>query len=112
MVAISVIQRVDAKRLQKGVEGLMGRAYEVRVTRHSEGEVRGFVRNGDGKEYGCTLTEATTFCSCKDALYRSTTCKHCVALALYVIRNPQGEPSEGERKPDLRLARVREGFCG
>jgi uncharacterized Zn finger protein len=112
MVATTVLAKVDGKRLQKAVEGLVGGAYEVKVTRHSEGEVRGFVKNGDGKEYGVALTEGESFCSCKDSLYRGIACKHSVALALYVIRNPQGE-----HKPDLRLAKVktteeqeREGF--
>ena len=112
MVATTVLAKVDGKRLQKAVEGLVGGAYEVKVTRHSEGEIRGMVRNGDGKEYGVALTEGESFCSCKDALYRGTACKHSVALALYVIRNPQEHPQEGERKPNLKLAKVWEGFCG
>jgi len=82
------------------------------LKRRSEGEIRGFVRNGDGKEYGVACTEGESFCSCKDSLYRGTACKHSVALALYVIRNPHEQPQEGERKPNLKLARVREGFCG
>jgi hypothetical protein len=47
------------------------------------------VKNGDGKEYGVTLTESLTACSCKDALYRGGICKHGVAVALYVLRAPQ-----------------------
>ncbi len=112
MVATTVLAKVDGKRLQKAVEGLVGGTYEVKVARHNEGEIRGFVRNGDGKEYGVALTGEQSFCSCKDALYRGTACKHSVALALYVIRHPQDQPQEGERKPNLNLARVREGFCG
>lgn len=111
MVATMVLAKVDGKRLQKAVEGLVSGAYEVTVTRLSEGEIRGMVRNGDGVEYGVTLTEGESFCSCKDTLYRGTTCKHQVALALYAIRNPQEQPTEGERKPNLRLAKVRNGFA-
>ncbi len=40
------------------------------------------------------------------------TCKHSVVLALFVIRNPQEQPIEGERKHNLKLAKVREGYCG
>jgi uncharacterized Zn finger protein len=81
----------------------------VTLTRHTEAEVLALVNNGTGKEYGVTLTQAGAFCSCPDALYRGVTCKHSVALALHVIRNPY---SEREHKPNLKLARVREGFCG
>ena len=101
MVATTVLAKVDGKRLQKAVEGMVSGAYKVTVTRHSEEEVRGTVRNGDGREYGVALTGKQTFCSCKDALYRGVTCKHSVALALYVIRNPQEQPQEGEHKADL-----------
>jgi uncharacterized Zn finger protein len=110
-IATQILAKVDGKRLQKAVEGMVSGAYEVKVTRHSEGEIRGFVRNGDGKQYGVALGEQG-FCSCPDALYHASTCKHQVALALYVIRNPKDQPQEGERKPNLKLARVREGFCG
>ena len=61
----------------------------VTLTRQSESEIRALVKNGDGKEYGVTLTEALTTCSCKDALYRGTVCKHAVAVALHVLRTPQ-----------------------
>lgn len=107
MVATTVLAKVDGKRLEKAVSGLVSGAYEVKVTRQREGEIRGTVANGDGREYGVALTEGQSFCSCKDALYRGTTCKHQVALALYAIRNPQECPSEGESKPNLKLARVR-----
>ena len=93
MVATTVLAKVDDKRLQKAVEGMVSGAYEVKVTRHSEGEIRGFVKNGDGKEYGVALTEGEQgFCSCPDALYRGVTCKHQVALALYVIRKAPDLP--------------------
>jgi hypothetical protein len=38
------------------------------------------------KEYGVTLTEANAFCSCPDALYRGSICKHVTTLALAVLR--------------------------
>lgn len=92
MVVNSVIQKVDSKRLQKAVEGLVSGAYKVTVTQLSEGEIRGIVRNREGVEYGITLTEGESFCSCRDCLYRETTCKHQVILALHVIRHPQERP--------------------
>jgi predicted nucleic acid-binding Zn finger protein len=75
------------------------------------------VRKGNAKEYGCTITAAGAFCSCPDALYRGSTCKHAVVLALYMIRNPlrhladqaQTQPEE-QRRYNLKLGRVRPDF--
>lgn len=80
------------------------------MTGQSEAEIRGFVANGDGQEYGVVLGEGQAFCSCKDSMWRKTTCKHAVALALFVIRNPREEQSTEERRPDLKLAKTRPGW--
>ena len=107
MVATTVLQKVDGKRLQKAVEGLVSGAYTITVTARGEEKVSGYVVNGDGKEYGVVLTQGQTFCGCPDAMYRGVTCKHMVILALNVIRNPQERPQGGEHRPNLKLARVR-----
>ncbi len=110
---LTVLQNVTTERLQKAVNAIADASLTITFTRQTEAEIRAFVRNGAGKEYGVTLTEAGTFCSCPDALYRGVTCKQATALALTVLRMPQAqeEPTE-ERKPDLRLAKVRPGYCG
>ena len=111
MVATTILARVDGQRLQKAVEGLVSGAYTVTVTGQDEHELRGFVANGDGKEYGVVLSDRQAFCSCKDAMYRKAVCKHAVALALYVIRTPQIEPDTEEVKPvNLKLAKTRPGW--
>lgn len=116
MVAASVIKRVDDRRLERAAEGLTSGAYEVALSYREEQEIRGVVRKKIGKAYGggfawlpysVTITDTLTACSCPDALYRGVPCKHCVALALYVIGHPGERPSEGERKPDLSLRKVR-----
>ncbi len=109
----TVLQHVTMERLRKAVNALADASVAVTLTRQTEAEIRALVKNGTGKEYGVTLTEAGAFCSCPDALYRGVTCKHATALALVILRMPQAqeEPTE-ERKPDLRLAKVRPGFCG
>lgn len=106
MIATQILATVDGKRLQKGIEGLLSGAYSIPLTTQSEAEIRGCVANGDGKEYGVTLTAERAFCSCKDSMFRHTVCKHAVCLALHVIRNPKVE----ERTPDLTLAKVRSGW--
>jgi uncharacterized Zn finger protein len=106
--ALIVIQKVDSERLQRGVEGLTAGAYRIKLTRQDAEGISGYVANGDGKEYAVTLTEQRSFCGCGDAMVRGKTCKHGVALALFVIRNPQAEIRE-ESTPsfDLKLAKVR-----
>jgi predicted nucleic acid-binding Zn finger protein len=93
------------------VEGLVSGAYSIILASQSETEIRGFVSNGDGKEYGVVLSEGRAFCSCKDAMYRKGICKHAVVLALHVIRTPQTEAeTEVERPVNLTLGKVRKGF--
>jgi SWIM zinc finger len=91
MVATQILAKVEAGRLQKAVEGLVSGAYAITVAQQTETEIRGFVANGDGQEYGVVLSEGQSFCGCKDAIYRHGICKHAVALALHVIRTPQRE---------------------
>ena len=114
MVTQAILAKVDGPRLQKAVEGLVSGAYIVSVTEQGETEVRGFVANGDGKQYGVVLTEEHAFCSCPDAMYRKAVCKHATLLALYVIRTPKAEEKEGtgpeERPYNLTLVKTRKGF--
>src|SRR5262249_8799606 len=111
MVTQTVLARVERGRLHKAVEGFVSGAYAITVTEQSEAEVRGFVANGDGQEYGVVLTEGQTFCSCKDAIYRKGICKHAVVLALHVIRTPRAEVKEEEGPVNLKLGKVRKGFA-
>ena len=107
--ATTILAKVDGKRLQKAVEGLVSAAYSITLATQSESEIRGFVANGDGKQYGVVLSDSQAFCSCPDAMYRKSTCKHAVALALYVIRTPQTEAKE-ERPVNLKRAKTRPGW--
>jgi hypothetical protein len=86
---LTILQQVSSERLQRAVCGLADGSLTATLTRQSEAEIRALVKNGDGKEYGVTLTESLIACSCKDALYRGGICKHGVAVALYVLRAPQ-----------------------
>ena len=111
MVATQILATVEKGRLQKAVEGLVSGAYRITVAQQSEAEIRGFVANGDGKEYGVVLSEGQSFCSCPDAMYRKVVCKHSVALALYTIRTPQMKAEkEAQRPVNLKLATTRPGW--
>jgi hypothetical protein len=84
----TILARVEDQRLSKAAEGIRDGTYRAKITLQTEEEVRGFVKKGNDKEYGCTITPAGAYCSCPDALYRGSICKHAVTLALYAIRNP------------------------
>lgn len=113
-LVLHAVQHVSPERLQKAVCGLADGSLTVTLTRQSDSEVRALVKNGDGIEYGVTLTEALTTCSCKDALYRGVVCKHAVAVALYILRTPQ-QPKEQpkKQKPPVHLMwRSGDILCG
>ena len=106
MLATQILATVEPQRLLKATEGLVNGAFIITVTRSEEDSLEGFVKNGDNVEYAVAITPARTFCSCKDSMFRHTTCKHAVALALHTIRNPQVGRKE-EMAPSLKLGRVR-----
>lgn len=93
----TVLARVEDQRFSKAAEGIRKGMYQTTITLQTTEEVRGLVKKSDAKEYGCTITAAGAFCSCPDALYRGTICKHAVALALSVIRNPLRDPAAQTR---------------
>src|SRR5215510_11849775 len=114
-LVITILQQVSLDRLQKAINALAATDLSVTLTRQTETELRALVKNGEDKEYGVTLTAEKTFCSCPDALYRGATCKHATAVALSLLRLPQGQEEEfqtEEQRPyNLKLAKVRPGFA-
>src|SRR5262249_46038588 len=100
-------------RLQKATTALMDSSMTILLIHQTEAEIRALVQNGEGKEYGVTITDGAITCSCRDALYRGVVCKHAVAVALYTIRNPQTEAiteAKEEQSVNLKLAKVRPGW--
>ena len=93
MVATQILAKVEQGRWQRAVEAWASGAYKVTVTRQTEVEIRALEKNGEGKEYGVTLTTTGVFCSCPDTMYRGVTCKHAAVLALSVLRAPQPQES-------------------
>ena len=92
-LVLTVLQHVSTDRLQRAVNALADGSLTVTLTRQTEAEIRALVKNGEGKEYGVTLTAAGVFCSCPDTMYRGVTCKHAAVLALTVLRAPQPQES-------------------
>ena len=89
LFVLAVLQHVSTDRLQRAVNALADGSLTVTLTRQTEVEIRALVKNGEGKEYGVTLTTTGVFCSCPDTMYRGVTCKHAAVLALSVLRAPQ-----------------------
>ena len=67
-LVLAVLQHVSTDRLQRAVNALADGSMAVTLTRQTEAEIRALVQNGEGKEYGCTLTVAGAFCSCPDSV--------------------------------------------
>ena len=109
-LVLTVLQHVSPDRLQKAVNSLVEGDMTFSITRQTEAEIRALVKNGEAKEYGVTLTEAGVFCSCPDALYRGSVCKHVTTLALAVLR---GEVKEAKTTRTIHLG-SRDGgtLCG
>src|SRR5262245_40352984 len=111
----TVLNKVEGARFQKALEGIREGRYHGKVTFRTDEEVRGLVYTLNGNAYGCTLTPGGAFCSCPDALYRGTICKHAVILAVVALRempprvtepDEMSQPVNSLSAPDLRLAKV------
>jgi hypothetical protein len=100
-LVLHAVQKITPERLQRAVSGLADGTLTVNLTGHSETEVKGFVRNGDGKQYGVVLAVDRAFCSCPDSIFRHSICKHAVALALHVLRQPRREAKREYHLGDL-----------
>ena len=89
---LSPLRESTPARHKRAVQGLRDGTLTVSLTRQTDAEIRALVKNGDGIEYGVTLTDRGAFCSCKDALYRGATCKHALAVCLAHLQ--QNRPTE------------------
>ncbi len=134
MVAKEILESIgqaDSERTLKAVQGLTSGTYQVSITRQDEWRVSGVVANG--KAYDVSVGVDSFFaCSCADFAYRQAICKHMVMLTMVATQEqpreeecdhkaPYGSVTgcekcgskylhEGEHRPNLKLARVREGF--
>src|SRR4029453_4374118 len=89
---LSTLRSATPERHQLAVRGLRGGTLSITIACRTEEEIRALVKNGEGHEYGVNLSDHGNFCSCKDALYRGTTCKPQIA---FVVHFPQQtEPAE------------------
>jgi hypothetical protein len=86
--AVHVLRHADPERLQRGCL-LLDLESGITPLLHADGpDVRAFVPGLGGSSYAVVLTPRGSYCSCKDAMYRATICKHAVLLALLALRAP------------------------
>ena len=83
---LSTLRSATPGRHQLAVRGLRDGTLKITIAHQSETELRAIVKNGEDVEYGVTLSDRGNFCSCKDALYRGATCKHQLALCVFVLQ--------------------------
>ncbi len=103
---LSQAAKAGSERTLKAVQGLTNGTYQVSITKQDEWRVSGTVANG--KAYDVSVgVDGFFVCSCGDSVYRGNVCKHAVMLVMVAT---QEQPQEGEH--NLRLAKVREGYCG
>jgi len=122
MVSTAILEQVgqaDPERTLRALAMVGGKEYRVTFSEVGSDVVKATVGKRIGKGFGgqpvfqpylVTLSGTVTSCTCPDATYRGKVCKHQTLVALYVIRNPQEQPSEGEHKPSLKLAKVSPHF--
>jgi hypothetical protein len=91
MIATTTLARVDNEWLQRGVEGLTVGAYSITLRTSPKMRCPHSWPIMTCRSYNATLTATRAFCGCGDSMFRGKTCKHSVALALYVIRTPETE---------------------
>jgi uncharacterized Zn finger protein len=114
--SLAVLQQANPERFHKAAASLADGSLAVTITSQSETAIQATARNGSGKEYRLSLNAAGTACSCADALFRHSLCKHGLALALALAvlwLPPTAEPQavqEAEQPVNLRLGKVRKHF--
>src|SRR4029453_17984531 len=86
---LSTLRSATPERHQQAVRGLRDSTLSITMAFRTEEEIRALVKNGDGHEYGVNLSDRGNFCSCNDALYRGTTCKHQIALCVFVLQQTE-----------------------
>jgi predicted nucleic acid-binding Zn finger protein len=83
---MGLIERADKERLERALTGLFYGDYRVRRLEQKDGEVRAYVSNKDGKDYGVAINESEAFCHCPDYFFTNESiCKHILMLSFTLL---------------------------
>jgi hypothetical protein len=107
----TILAGANRERLERAVCGLADGHYQIYLTQHDAKHVAGTVMIGDGKEYAVSICAGFVSCECRDFVYRHTTCKHVLALAVQVLHAGEVMEEEPEERPvNLKLTKTRPGW--
>jgi len=94
-----IIEGADKERLERALAGLFDGTYKVRALERKKGEIRAYISNGDGKDYGVAINESEAFCHCPDYFFTNEgICKHILMLSLALLSKTQHKSLAGEKK--------------
>jgi hypothetical protein len=88
----NIIEEAEEKRLKRALTGLFNETYRMRNLKQKESEVKAYVSNGDGKDYGVAISESQVLCHCPDYFFTNEgICKHILMLSFALLANDQRE---------------------
>jgi predicted nucleic acid-binding Zn finger protein len=83
---MGLIERADKERLERALAGIFYGDYRVRGLEQKDDEVRAYVSNKDGKDYGVAINESEAFCHCPDYFFTNESiCKHILMLSFTLL---------------------------
>ncbi len=96
---MDLIERVDKGRLERALAGLFYEGYRVRVLEQKNSEIRAYISNGEGKNYGVAINESEAFCHCPDYFFTNESiCKHIIMLSFILLSRMRREKIAGRDK--------------
>jgi hypothetical protein len=94
-----IIEGADEERLERALAALSNGTYKVRALEWEEDEIRAYISNMDGKEYGVAINESKAFCHCPDHFFTNEgVCKHILMLTFALLSETQHESLAGREE--------------
>jgi predicted nucleic acid-binding Zn finger protein len=102
-----IIEGADEERLEKALAGLSDGTYKVSALEQKKGEIRAYISDGNGKDYGVAINESEAFCHCPDYFFTNEgICKHILMLSLALLSKTHHESlirgKEIKKKKEVR----------
>lgn len=96
---MGIIERADKERLDKALAGLLDGAYKVRALEWRIGEIRAYISNREGKDYGVAINDSKAFCYYPDYSFTNEgICKPILMLLLDLLSKTQHESLAGRKE--------------
>jgi len=83
---MGLIERADKERLERALAGLLYGDYRVKALEQKDDEVRAYISNKKGKDYGVAINESEVLCHCPDYFFTNESiCKHILMLSFATL---------------------------